>query len=156
MGLKLFDRLPPLCRSPLLTTDSKTKGAPAWLCCCQLGDIASQSELQLAAAALHRPRCPTASSEKRRWEWRRLLRQLAGYLSHPLPCTFDACLRSIEITQSNVVLRGEGVDKTVLFLPKPLQAVYGNQMIGASSAWSYTGGFLMWVGLGRGLFCGVW
>ncbi|PSC76403.1 Zinc finger CCCH domain-containing 64 [Micractinium conductrix] len=60
-----------------------------------------------------------------------------------LPAGRYRVTESIEITQSNVVLRGEGVDKTVLFLPKPLQAVYGNQMIGASSAWSYTGGFLI-------------
>ncbi|EFN53345.1 hypothetical protein CHLNCDRAFT_137073 [Chlorella variabilis] len=43
----------------------------------------------------------------------------------------------IELTQSNVAVRGEGVDKTVLYFPRALQHVYGNLM-----AWSYMGGFL--------------
>lgn len=33
--------------------------------------------------------------------------------------------RMLEIVQSNVVLRGEGVGKTTLFFPKGLKAVYG-------------------------------
>lgn len=47
----------------------------------------------------------------------------------------------VEIMQSNVVVRGEGVDKTVLYFPKPLSAIYGNQM-----QWSYMGGFLTFRG----------
>ncbi|KAL4423187.1 hypothetical protein ABPG77_000320 [Micractinium sp. CCAP 211/92] len=47
----------------------------------------------------------------------------------------------VEIMQSNVVVRGAGVDKTVLYFPKPLSAIYGNQM-----QWSYMGGFLTFRG----------
>ncbi|KAL4458884.1 hypothetical protein ABPG75_013749 [Micractinium tetrahymenae] len=47
----------------------------------------------------------------------------------------------VEIMQSNVVVRGEGINKTTLYFPKPLSAIYGNQM-----QWSYMGGFLTFRG----------
>ncbi|PSC67722.1 band 7 [Micractinium conductrix] len=46
--------------------------------------------------------------------------------------------RMLEIWQSNVVLRGEGIGRTTLYYPKALQHIYGNEM-----QWAYMGGFLV-------------
>lgn len=46
--------------------------------------------------------------------------------------------RMLDIYQSNVVLRGEGVGKTTLYFPKGLQHVYGKLM-----NWAFMGGYLV-------------
>jgi hypothetical protein len=43
---------------------------------------------------------------------------------------------------SGVVLRGEGIGKTVLFCTQPLQDALGKNLWGAKSAWSWSGGFV--------------
>lgn len=49
--------------------------------------------------------------------------------------------RTVEITSSNVVLRGAGSGRTTLYFPKPLAAIYGNK-----EEWALGGTFLSVVG----------
>ncbi|MEI7767502.1 MAG: glycosyl hydrolase family 28-related protein [Phycisphaerae bacterium] len=51
----------------------------------------------------------------------------------------------VYLNQNNVVLRGEGQDKTILNFQKPLQEIHGRYNNGRSSAWSWCGG-LIWMG----------
>ncbi|KAL4427839.1 hypothetical protein ABPG75_001928 [Micractinium tetrahymenae] len=49
--------------------------------------------------------------------------------------------KMLELTQSNVVVKGAGRGRTVLYFPKGLRRIYGDQM-----EWQWSGGFLAAVG----------
>jgi hypothetical protein len=51
----------------------------------------------------------------------------------------------VYLNRSNVVLRGEGPDKTVLRFGNPMESVHGRYRNGNSNAWSWCGG-LIWIG----------
>jgi len=59
--------------------------------------------------------------------------------------------KRLQIKKSNVVLRGEGPDKSVLVLPKSLGDVYGLTFNSAGqSNWSFSGGFIEVLGSDKG------
>lgn len=51
----------------------------------------------------------------------------------------------LRFDRSHVVIRGEGMDKTLIAFQKPLAEVAGRSMAGSSSRWSWCGG-LVWLG----------
>jgi len=65
--------------------------------------------------------------------------------------------RRLEIRKSNLVLRGAGRDRTVLYIPVSLGAVYGLTFNDAGqSNWSFSGGFITVQGsIGGGLLASV-
>lgn len=57
----------------------------------------------------------------------------------------------VEINRSGVVLRGEGPDKSLLIIPKPLSAIHPRANVDAvKSAYSFSGGFLSMKGSDAG------
>ena len=57
----------------------------------------------------------------------------------------------IEIKKPNIVLRGEGADKTILFFPLPLTVALGpGKQFSSGGSWSWSGGFLAVTGRDRG------
>ncbi|EFN53344.1 hypothetical protein CHLNCDRAFT_137072 [Chlorella variabilis] len=80
-----------------------------------------------------------------RWRQRRCTSPHNGFLNQGkqgvavfVPPGTYVITQSITITQSNVVLRGASMGNTILFFPKPLQAIYGR-----SQSWSFGSGFLI-------------
>ena len=61
----------------------------------------------------------------------------------------------VELNRSGVVLRGEGPDKSVLVLPKPLSEIHPRANVDAvKSAYSFSGGFLSMKGTNAGVKLG--
>jgi len=57
----------------------------------------------------------------------------------------------LAINRSGIVLRGEGIGRTVFYIPKSLEEVHGSAKVdGNKSAWSFAGGFVEFQGDQKG------
>jgi hypothetical protein len=57
----------------------------------------------------------------------------------------------LAINRSGIVLRGEGIGRTVFYIPKSLEEIHGSAKIdGYKSAWSFAGGFVEFQGDQKG------
>ncbi len=60
--------------------------------------------------------------------------------------------RQLDIRKPNLVIRGAGEDKTILFFPLPLQKMVGNAKSNSSGgSWSWSGGVIAFTGRDRGI-----
>jgi len=55
----------------------------------------------------------------------------------------------LKITKSGVVLRGEGIGKTVLVIPKSLEQLLGSEFEGVKNPWAFKDAFIEFIGIAK-------